>query len=222
MNWEDEGYLLSKRKFRENAIIISAFTNNYGKISGIVYGGTSRKIKNYLQVGNKIFIIHNSKSRNKLGYLKTEIIEAISPRYFNDKKKSYLLLSITDLLNSILPDEEVYKNIYSSLNDLIKSLENKNWPIIYSFWEVNLIKELGFGFKMNKTDSAEELISLKIDNIIYKVPKFIINGEIPENYSKKTINLALSFTRNLLVNKFFLPNNLFFPRSRLALENCFS
>ena len=222
MNWEDEGYLLSKKKFRENAIIISAFTNNYGKISGIVYGGTSRKIKNYLQVGNKIFIIHNSKSRNKLGYLKTEIIEAISPRYFNDKKKSYLLLSITDLLNSILPDEEVYKNIYSSLNDLIKSLENKNWPIIYSFWEVNLIKELGFGFKMNKTDSAEELISLKIDNIIYKVPKFIINGEIPENYSKKTINLALSFTRNLLVNKFFLPNNLFLPRSRLALENCFS
>ena len=222
MNWEDEGYLLSKKKFRENAIIISAFTNNYGKISGIVYGGTSRKIKNYLQVGNKIFIIHNSKSRNKLGYLKTEIIEAISPRYFNDKKKSYLLLSITDLLNSILPDEEAYKNIYSSLNDLIKSLEYKNWPIIYSFWEVNLIKELGFGFKMDKTDSAEELISLKIDNIIYKVPKFIINGEIPENYSKKTINLALSFTRNLLVNKFFLPNNLFLPRSRLALENCFS
>ena len=222
MNWEDEGYLLSKRKFRENAIIISAFTNNYGKISGIVYGGTSRKIKNYLQVGNKIFIIHNSKNRNKLGYLKTEIIEAISPRYFNDKKKSYLLLSITDLLNSILPDEEAYKNIYSSLNDLIKSLEYKNWPIIYSFWEVNLIKELGFGFKMDKTDSVEELISLKIDNIIYKVPKFIINGEIPENYSKKTINLALSFTRNLLVNKFFLPNNLFFPRSRLALENCFS
>ena len=108
------------------------------------------------------------------------------------------------------------------MNDLIKSLEYKNWPIIYSFWEVNLIKELGFGFKMDKTDSVEELISLKIDNIIYKVPKFIINGEIPENYSKKTINLALSFTRNLLVNKFFLPNNLFLPRSRLALENCFS
>ena len=57
MNWEDEGYLLSKKKFRENAIIISAFTKSHGKISGIVYGGTSRKIKNYLQVGNKIFFI---------------------------------------------------------------------------------------------------------------------------------------------------------------------
>ena len=45
MNWEDEGYLLSKKKFRENAIIISAFTNNYGKISGIVYGGLMKLLK---------------------------------------------------------------------------------------------------------------------------------------------------------------------------------
>ena len=101
MNWEDEGYLLSKKKFRENAVIISAFTKTHGKISGIVYGGTSRKIKNYLQIGNKIFLIHNSKNRNKLGYLKTEIIEAVSPRYFNDKKRSYLILSVADLLNSL-------------------------------------------------------------------------------------------------------------------------
>ena len=222
MNWEDEGYLLSKKKFRENALIISVFTQNYGKINGIVYGGTSRKIKNYLQIGNKIFIMHNAKNRNKLGYLKTEIIEPISPRYFNDKKRSYLLLSITELLNSLLPDEENYKNIYLSLNNLIKSLENKNWPIIYSFWEVNLIKELGFGFKTDKTSSKEDLISINIDNVVYKVPKFIVNEEIPENFSKKTINQALSFTRNLLLNKFFLPNNLFLPRSRVVLENCFN
>ena len=222
MNWEDEGYLLSKNKFRENAVIISAFTKNFGKITGIVYGGTSRKIKNYLQIGNKIFIIHNSKNRNKLGYLKTEISEAISPRYFSNKKKSYLILSLTDLLNSLLPDEEAYKNIYVSLNNLVQNLENKCWPIIYSFWEVNLIKELGFGFKTDKIKSSKDIISMNIDNVIYKVPKFIINEEIPENFSKETINHALSFTRNLLLNKFYLPNNLFLPRSRVVFENCFS
>ena len=222
MNWEDEGYLLGKKKFRENAVIISAFTKNYGKITGIVYGGTSRKIKNYLQIGNKIFLIHSSKSRNKLGYLKTEIIEAISPRYFHNKKKSYLLLSITELLNSLLPDEESHKNIYLSLNNLIDNLENKSWPIIYLFWEINLIRELGFGFKVNKTNLTKEIISLNIDNILYKVPKFIINEEIPEDFSKKTINQALSFTRSLMLNKFYLPNNLFLPKSRIVFENCFS
>ena len=222
MNWEDEGYLLSKKKFRENALIISVFTQKYGKISGIVYGGTSRKVKNYLQIGNKIFIVHNSKNRNKLGYLKTEIIEAISPRYFNDKKRSFVLLSITELLNSLLPDEETYKNIYISLNNLIKNLDNNNWPIIYSFWEVNLIRELGFGFKTDKTTSSKEILSLNIDSVVYKVPKFIINEEIPENFTKETINQALSFTRNLLLNKFYLPNNLFLPRSRIVFENYFN
>ena len=221
MNWEDEGYLLSKKKFRENAVIISAFTHRYGKITGIVYGGTSRKVKNYLQIGNKIFIVHDSKNQNKLGYLKTEIIEAISPRYFSDKKRSFLILSIAELLNSLLPDEEVYKNIYLSLNNLIKSLENKSWPIIYSFWELNLIKELGYGFKTEKTNSMKEIVSLNIDNVLYKVPKYIINEEIPQNFSKEIICQALSFTRNLLLNKFYLPNNLFLPRSRVVFENCF-
>ena len=222
MNWEDEGYLLSKKKFRENAVIISAFTKTHGKISGIIYGGTSRKIKNYLQIGNKIFLIHNSKNRNKLGYLKTEIIEAISPRYFNDKKRSYLILSIADLLNSLLPDEEPQNNIYLSLDNLIKNLDDKSWPLIYSFWEVNLIKELGFGFTTDQSSSSKDILSINIDNISYKVPKFIINGRIPDSFSKEIINHALSFTRNLMLNKFFLPNNLYLPRSRVLFESCFS
>ena len=88
MNWQDEGFLLSKRKFRENANIINVFTNSFGKVSGIVYGGNSRKIRNFLQLSNKIFIVNNTKNENKIGYLKTEIIEPISPKYFNDKEKT--------------------------------------------------------------------------------------------------------------------------------------
>ena len=55
MNWEDECYLLSKRKFRENANIINVFTLNKGKIAGIVYGGNSRKIRNYLHQPEKSY-----------------------------------------------------------------------------------------------------------------------------------------------------------------------
>ena len=85
MNWEDNCYLLSKRKFRENANIINIFTEHKGKISGIVYGGTSRKIKNYLQISNKLFAAYSSKSENRLGYFKTELIKPVAPQYFNNK-----------------------------------------------------------------------------------------------------------------------------------------
>ena len=61
MNWESEGFILSKRKFRENAIILEVFTSDFGKVSGIVYGGTSRKVKNYLQLVNKIYVNYTFK-----------------------------------------------------------------------------------------------------------------------------------------------------------------
>ena len=112
MNWEDECFLLSKRKFRENANIINVFTLNKGKTAGIVYGGNSRKIRNYLQISNKLFVVNNSKNDVKIGYFKTELIKPISPNYFNDKKRISALISLCSLLNSLLPDSQPYKHIY--------------------------------------------------------------------------------------------------------------
>jgi hypothetical protein len=34
--------------------------------------------------------------------------------------------------------------------------------------------------------------------------------------------MALNFTRSILTNKFFFPNNLSFPKSRMILENYFN
>ena len=60
MIWDDLGFLLSKNKFSENSIIAEIFTKNHGKISGIIFGGTSKKIKNYLQIGNQLHVNFNS------------------------------------------------------------------------------------------------------------------------------------------------------------------
>ena len=49
MYWQDEGFLLSKNNLGENSIIIEAFTSRHGKYTGIVYGGSSRKLKKILQ-----------------------------------------------------------------------------------------------------------------------------------------------------------------------------
>ena len=46
MNWEDECYILSKRKYRENANIVNVFLKHKGKDSGIVYRGNSMRVKN--------------------------------------------------------------------------------------------------------------------------------------------------------------------------------
>ena len=98
MNWDDLGFLLSKNKYSENSIISEVYTKNHGKVSGIIFGGTSKKIKNYLQIGNQIYVNYNSKSDNKLGYFKIEIQKALSPFYFDNNKK---LSCITSAINLI-------------------------------------------------------------------------------------------------------------------------
>jgi len=202
MNWEDEAFLLSKRKFRENANIINVFTSTRGKVSGIVYGGNSRKIRNYLQIGNKIHVIFNSKNENRIGYLKTELIEPISPKYFNDKKKISCLLSLTSLLNLLLPEGQNYNHIYSSIDKLIKNFDSNNWIVFFIYWELNLIKELGYGINLKNLaknlDNKDNLIKVKIDNDSYLVPCFLTNNELPKIITDDVAVKSLRFIRLLM------------------------
>ena len=225
MNWQEEGFLLSKLKFRENASIVNVFTSNRGKVSGIIYGGISRKIRNFLQISNKIFIFYSSKSENKLGYFKAELVEAISPKYFSDKKKTAALLSITSILNLLLPESQPYKNLYVSLNNLLKNFDESNWIVLYISWELTLLKELGFDPFLEQFKPTEDLEkqhqTIEIDNIKYQVPIFLLSEKV-NDLENRQIAMALSFTRNILTNKFFFPNNLIFPKSRMILENYFN
>ena len=225
MNWEDECYLLSKKKFRENANIINVFSKNRGKVSGVVYGGSSRKIKNYLQISNKLYINHNAKNENRLGYFKTELVKPISPLYFNDKERSSALLSISSILNMILPDSQPNKKIYKSFEEFLNSIKLDNWVILYIFLELSLIKDLGYDpnlekFKNNKSET--DFQKIKIDTFTYDVPSYLIQNRIPDDLSKNLIKASLNFTRNIIQNRFFLPNNLPFPKSRILLESYYS
>ena len=224
MNWQDEGFILSKRKFRENAIILEVFTNQFGKVNGIVYGGTSRKIKNYLQLTNKIFIVYNSKNENRIGYFKTELVEAIAPKYFDDKNKILCLNSISSMLKTLLPENQSYKNIYLSLGKFFDSLDKQDWLIQYLNWEINLITNLGFGFDFDIKKipdlNSKKTYNLKIDNIDYKIPLFLLLKKF-NNISHQELYEGLNFCRNLMENKFFIPNNIKFPQSRKLLENKF-
>ncbi len=226
MNWEDECYLLSKKKFRENANIINVFTFKKGKVSGIVYGGTSRKIRNYLQISNKLFVVNNLKNENKIGYFKTELIKAITPIYFNDKKRTSALVSICTLLNILLPEAQPHKEIFKTFEKFIESLNLDNWIILYILFEINLIRELGYDANLSSFDNvvsnSDETRKIKIDGYNYEVPKYLIKGLIPKNLNFFLIKKSLIFTRSLLLNKFFIPNNLILPKSRIILENYFN
>mgnify|MGYP001257569301 CR=1 FL=1 len=225
MNWEDECYLLSKTKFRENANIINVFSQSKGKISGLVYGGNSRKIRNYLQLSNKLFVTHITKNENKLGYFKTELIRPITPIYFDDKKRMSALISLCSILNVILPESQPNKNIYKSFEEFINSMNLDNWIILYIFFELSLIKDLGYDPNLSQFKSkicGADIIKVKIDTFNYEVPEYLVLKKLPKNLSNFLVKKSLYFTRNIIQNRFFIPNKLPFPKTRIILENYFS
>ena len=91
---------------------------------------------------------------------------------------------------------------------------------------LNLIKELGYDTNLNEHLNAinknNEFLKIKIDGYIYEIPNYLINEKIPEKNSKQIIRKSLYFTRQVMLNKFFIPNNLLFPKSRVIFENYFN
>mgnify|MGYP001173203865 CR=1 FL=1 len=223
MYWTDEGFLLSKNNFDENSIIIEAFTLNHGKYSGIVYGGSSRKQKRNFQIGNKIFLNWRAKSENKPGYFNIELIKPIAPLYFDNKRKIVCILSAASILKILLPERQVNKDIYNSLEKMMNDLKSDDWIQLYIYWELSLIKNLGYEINFSRNGSSDIIVnnSIKINNKSFKIPNIFLNN-VKKNINKDEIKEALKFNKNLLLENFILPNRLSFPLFRNILENYYS
>ena len=172
MSWQDEGYLLSKNNFNENSVIIESFTLEHGKYSGIVYGGSSRKQKRNLQIGNKILLNWKAKGENRIGYFSTELIKPISPFFFDDKERSICILAACSILKILLPERQINKKIYLSFENFLTRLFYDDWINLYIDWELSLVKELGYesenqnNLKNNIRESLMFNKKLLIENFI--------------------------------------------------------
>ena len=116
MNWNDSGFLLSKNKYNENSIIAEIYTKNHGKILGIIFGASSKKIKNYLQIGNKLHINHTFKNEDKIGYFKVEILNALTPIFFDNKKKLMCITSAMNLIKLLTVEFQENSKIYKLID----------------------------------------------------------------------------------------------------------
>ena len=223
MIWSDCGYLLSKNKFGENSIIAEFFTENHGKISGAIYGATSKKIRNYLQIGNKFHINYNSKNENKLGYLNIEIEKILTPLFFEDKKKLSCIVSSMSLVKLLTVDNQSNANIYKLIEDFYNFLENKNWINKLIFWELELLKLIGYDLEL-KNIVKEEIID---DKKLYFVSssdekKYIPNFLVEKNNEVVDFNqmfTGLKLISDYLEKSILRPNNISHPKSRIEFLN---
>ena len=223
MNWDDNGFLLSKNRYNENSLISEVFTKNHGKVPGIIFGGTSKKIKNYLQIGNNIHVNFNSKSENNIGYFKIEINKALSPHYFDNQQKLSCISSAMHLIKILTAEFQKNDTIYHLIENFYTLLENKNWIKDYIFWELELFKILGYDLELENI-VQKEIIDDKIQYISrsLKDKKIVPNFLIEKNQNSediKTLLRGLKLVGDYLDKTILKPNNLTQPLSRLQFIN---
>jgi DNA repair protein RecO (recombination protein O) len=223
MNWIDEGFLISKNRYSENSLIAEIYTKDRGKISGIIFGGTSKKIKNYLQIGNRLHVNYNSKSDNRIGYFKVEILNAHSPLYFDHKQKLSCITSAINLIKILTADSQSNIKVYQIIENLFLILNDKDWLKKYIFWELDLLKVIGYDLELEnlveKDIVEDKTIYYAISSTEKKyVPNFLIEKDVEVNDLKVLLS-GLKLVGDYLDKTILKPNNLNYPNSRLLFIN---
>ena len=223
MNWIDSGFLLSKKRYNENSVIAEIYTENHGKCSGIIFGASSKKIKNYLQLGNKLHINHTYKIEGKIGYFKVEILKALTPLYFDKKEKLMCLSSAMNLIKLLTVESQENSSIFQLINKFFMILPKKNWIKEYIFWELKLLKLIGYGLELKNLVNREVInnetkyfVKNKTEKKI--VPNFLIDldkEELNNIYLLDGLNLVGDYLEKSILK----PNNINYPTERLDFIN---
>ena len=225
MNWSDKSFLLSKFKYQEKSLIANFFTENHGKQSGIIYGATSKKIKNYLQNGNELFIEYNSKNENALGYFKVEIIQPFTAKFFSNKLKLNCIVSMLDLIRLLTVDNQKNREIFLLMRDFYLIIDKDDWFVDYVYWELELLRIIGFDLNLKNYSKSEisngkNFYYVLKNNSKLSVPNFLINN-LEKNVNSLDIYNSLSLISEYMKTNIFSPNNLTIPLSRENFINFF-
>ena len=219
----DKGFLVNKLKYNENSIIADFYTRENGRTSGIIFGGMSKKMKGYLEIGNYFHLNLNSKNDSKIFSIKAEILKAYTPIYFNNQKKLHCIISAMSLIKNLTPENENNVEIFNLIENFFNILEKNDWLKNYVSWELMLLKYLGYDLNLKNIVHKEnvnnnEVFYVKSSTQKKIVPNFLINESI-KNVDYIEILKGFTIVSNYMEKKIFSPNNMKIPSQRKEFEN---
>ena len=192
-------------------------------MSGIIVGGTSKKIKNYLQIGNKIYVNYSTKSPTRIGYFKIEILKALTPLYFDENQKLSCITSAMHLIKLLTAEAQSNNEIFKLIDKFFEILTSDKWIQKYIFWELEFLKLLGYDLEL-KNRVEKEIINSEINYYVKSsrekknIPNFLIDENNIE-VNLKNLLKGLQLVSDYLEKSILKPNNLNLPTSRTHFIN---
>lgn len=137
-----EFYILHQRKYKEDALLVSIFTREFGKLSAIIR--VPKKQANLYQPLVKLRG-QISMAKKATGLSKVYNIELVESFY----KKSYInLLSLqylNELLYLLLNYSHEEERLFDKYNFVIRNIADENYKYLLRMFELELLESLGQG-----------------------------------------------------------------------------
>ena len=159
----------------------------------------------------------------RIGYFKIEILKALTPLYFDENQKLSCISSAMHLIKLLTAEAQKNNEIFTLIDKFFEILTSDNWIQEYIFWELELLKLLGYDLEL-KNIVEKEIVDSKINYFVKSstekkiIPNFLIDKNY-KNVDLKNLLKGLKLVTDYLEKSILKPNNLNLPNSRTHFVN---
>jgi len=161
MRIEDKGIIIGLTEFGERKAVLRCFTAEHGVMAGMISGYQNRNKRADYQLGNLVSLSWQARLREHLGSFHISVDKYTNINIYNDKYKLLSLVSICEILVTILPEHESYEELYYLTKAYILSISGEgSWWRSYIILELGLLSYIGYGLELDKctvTNGYEDL-----------------------------------------------------------------
>jgi len=160
VEWADEGFVLSGRRYGESGLILHVLTQAHGRHAGLVRGGASRRVRGLYEPGNRITVTWRARLEDHLGGFRCELIDGHAAMLLDQADRLSALSALCALAETALPEREPHGRLFRIFERFLTAESEAEWLSAYIEWEMTLLADLGYGLDLSRcaaTGSTDDL-----------------------------------------------------------------
>lgn len=232
MEWEEPAAVLEVAPYGEGDALVTLLTAGRGAWRGLVKGGNARAKTALWQPGNLISARWAARLPEQLGSFSGEMVHPGAALAMDDRMSLAVLNAACALAAGALPEREPHPPLFAGLARLLAGINflDAALPALV-FWELDLLRELGYGLDFTASAVAGDndvlaFVSPRTGRAVslsaagewagrlLRLPPFLLDGGDPD---MADVLDGLKLTQHFLARDLFGARHLPLPSARERL-----
>ncbi len=190
--YAENALVLSSRLLGDKKFIVSLFTKEKGRHLGVV------KKKSPPMTASFLTVRWQARLQEQLGVFYIEDEKSSNLAFLEDSKRLNALSSLCYLLDVLLPEREIYQQLFDETMDFLSHLDENDFQQRYIVWEIALLEALGFGLDLTKCAGGGDS-----NDLAYVSPKSgrAVSRQMGLPYQDKLLPLPPFLIKNIPVEE---------------------